>query len=283
MFRLLPITLLLMLSFSGIAGAHGMLAEDSIELNTIAAYNFETMHQDNEGFHVQNLGSDLRFDWFHGYLDKNARLSDQGKFGKALTLINQGSLRASGESKFFLDRFFPLSFSIVAYVKVPPSEHISFTFEALDADGILRNNTILHILPTGDIRVTGFSVDPHEDVAKFEIESENKNVTDNKWHHIVYSCYEDSYHEVYIDGEFVYIGDLETKLAGESMSITIGSSNKAIEDEVFIDDVGFFTIGFNEKEIQRLYNKGITRFLEEHLSVSPQGKIATTWASLRRK
>lgn len=282
MFRLIPITLLLSLSFSAIASAHCLLAEDSLELNTIAAYDFEAIHEDNEGFYVQNLGSELHFDWFHGYLDKNARLSDQGKLGKVLALTSHGSLKASGESEFVLDEDFPLGFSIVANVKIPPSEHISFDFEALDADGTPRSNITLHILPTGNVRVTGFSIDPHENKAKFEIESENKNITDNNWHHIVYACYEDFYHAVFIDGQIVCEGSPEV-LVGESMFLTIGSPDKAIEGEALIDDVGFFTLGFTEKEIQRLYNKGITRFLEEHLSVSPQGKITTTWASLRRR
>lgn len=248
------------------------LTYTEITNTVIAAYDFEIIQQDNKGFYVPNIGSKR----IHGYLYNNAELSQQWKRSKVLSLTRKDYLYATTQRRF------PTDFSMVASVKIPPQEHSIF-FSLKMGDGKnLRSTREIQILPTGNIRFWGVFLPPPGIIgaAMFELQSENENVTDNQWHHIVYT-YHSEIHKIFVDGEIVYQEELRpTFVAGEFIHIFLKGARIGITGEALFDDIGFFSTHLSIEEVQHLYNHGITRFLEE-MPVSPQGKVATTWGDIR--
>lgn len=105
-------------------------------------------------------------------------------------------------------------------------------------------------------------------------------VTDGKWHHVLFTCDRSDATRLYIDGKLDGEGgkSKDTDVNTESRmyigaSVRIGEATRRYF-EGLIDEVGIYDRVLTEDEVERNYNaKG--------LAVNPQNKLAITWGELK--
>ena len=215
---------------------------------------------------------------FDGSLEENASVVDNGKINKCLRLQSDDWFGVIDDQHLGIVG----DFSIVAWVKMPSqSEDFRLTMTGRNDDGTLEGTIILFVLSSGNLE--GFAADI-KDKKSQSIESDDENVSDNQWHHIAFTKFSDTAF-LFVDGEVVkqerqrylgFVGD------GTFISITPNSIDTTLTGSVFLDEVGFFEIGFSVYEIKAIYDNGLTDFLEA-MPVDPQGKTATTWGALKHR
>lgn len=214
---------------------------------------------------------------FDGTLLGAAAIVDNGKIGKCLQLRN--------EDWFVTLEEHPLgiiadAFSIVAWVKLPrQSDDFHIVLVGTNDDDAMDGAIYLSIQSSGDIK--GSHLDSEED--KFEsLASADRNVSDNRWHHIAYTKNADTY-MLFIDGEVVKTkhSDEDVGFVSDGTFIFIsGEFDVNLTGTVFVDEVGFFETGFGVFEIEEIYEEGLTDFLKA-LPVDPRAKVATTWGEIK--
>ena len=219
---------------------------------------------------------------FDGSLFENASIVNNGKIDKSLRLSGEDSFGTVDTLGFGIVNG---EFSIVAWIKLPAqTDALAFMTVGYDDDNTSIGGILFLVEPSGNI--SGGQYD-FEDNKSHSIETSDKNVTDNQWHHIAYTKYSNTY-SLFIDGEQVkkerytdYVG-----FFGENTLIAVDaygdSDNPSLTGNVFIDELGFFETGFSTYEITGLYNDRLSAFLEA-MPVDPQEKMATTWGELKRR
>ena len=263
-------TVLVMMFCAGIAteGLDGDGRFDSV----IAVYHFEDVTDSGpRGFDGDLLDSD-------GDLVTEASIVDDGKIDKCLQIRGDGAFGTVEDQHFSLvDR----EFSIVAWVKLQQQTHIfNILVAGANDDNTYAGGIQLLIEPSGNIKGQHYDF---EDEKSVSIETEDRNIADDSWHHIAYCKHADSY-SLYIDGEVLkkkrsadYLG-----FAGDGTFIRISGPSKVdMTGSVLVDEVGFFEIGFSVDEVKGLYDDGLTDFLEA-MPVDPREKVATTWGVIKR-
>lgn len=105
----------------------------------------------------------------------------------------------------------------------------------------------------------------------------------DRWYHEAITFDGDT-RKAYLDGELVE----EVKGAGEITygrpvpTAVIGSASVVVKREFFngyVDEIAIFNVALSEKEINELIDDG----LGHTLAIDPVGKVATTWAEIRRQ
>ena len=107
-----------------------------------------------------------------------------------------------------------------------------------------------------------------------------KDVTDGKWHHVLFVADRSDPTRLYINGKFDAEGQEsdDIDITTESVmyigaSVRIGETTRRYF-EGLIDEVGIYDRALTDDEIERNYNaKG--------LAVSPQKKLAITWGEIK--
>ena len=145
--------------------------------------------------------------------------------------------------------------------------------------------------------IVGFTVwdDANGQQANFgDIKAGSMEVTDDEWHHVVGS-YDGEILQVYVDGadfpDRVRPFDRKAekqdpRFTGEE-NINIGAMGPTgVELGIggLIDDVAVFSKGLTKREVQTLRDRGLARLADQlglNLAVHPEGKLATTWATLK--
>jgi len=216
---------------------------------------------------------------FDGSLRENATIVNDGKVNKGLRLRNDDWFAMVDDQHLGILG----DFSILAWVKLRrQSEDFRITMAGTNDDGTIEGAISLYILSTGNIE--GYAADFKDDESQ-GIETNDKNVSDNQWHHIAFTKFSGTAF-LFLDGEVVkqskerYLG-----FVGDGTFVSISSSdreNTNLTGSVFIDELGFFEIGFSVYEIKAIYDDGFTDFLEA-MPVHPQQKMATTWGELKRR
>lgn len=219
---------------------------------------------------------------FDGLLLGNASIANNGKIDKCLKLTGEDGFGTIDTLGFGITN---REFAIVAWVKLPTqTDSLGFLVSGYDDDDTNVGAILFFIEPSGNI--SGGQYD-FEDSKSHSIETSDQNVTDNKWHHVAYTKYANTY-SLYIDGEQVkedhytnYVG-----FFGENTLISVDAygdgDNPSLTGNVFIDELGFFETGFSTYEISGLYDDGLSGFLEA-MPVDPQEKTATTWGALKQQ
>lgn len=272
MFRLLPITLLLIVSLASIGHA-GFDVFGIPHAAITAVYYFESTEGDGtvtkDGSLFQN----------HGFLWDGATITENGKYDNCLQLTGNAGF---GTTVSIVPVLADSEFSIAAWVKLPKQTNensLYLAFAGRDENNDTISGMILVIMPSGNIR--GLHRNSIEDAAE-GIETDTQNVADDKWHHIVFSRYITTY-ALYIDGETVAtrFGTSSPKFAGDSAALYISNlSEDPLTGTVLIDELGFFQTGFSPYEARGLYNDGLAKFFDT-MPVKPQGRLATTWGQLK--
>lgn len=258
------VSILLTLTFAVIATAG--LDNAGLFDNVVAVYYFED-------------ATDSGPREFDGSLRENASVVDNGKIGKCLRLRDEDGFAMF--NALFLG-LINKEFSITAWVKLnQQSEDFYMALAGHNDDNTFDGSISLYVLPSGNIK--GLHAD-FEDEKLVSVESEGENINDNRWHHIAFTKYADTY-RLFIDSAVVkehestdYLG-----FVSDNTFITLSTSNDAnITGDIFIDELGFFETGFSIYEIEGLYEDGLSDFLEA-MPVDPQEKVATTWGELKRR
>lgn len=258
------VSILLTLTFSVIATA-GLDNAGRFD-EVVAIYRFED----------ENDSGPREFD---GSLWEDASIVDTGKIDKCLRLRNADWFG------LFDDQHLGVlgEFSIVAWIKLPKQwDDFRIAMVGTNDDETLEGSIFLQVKESGNIE--GIAVNFETEILQ-DILTEDENVSDNQWHHIAFTKFAGTTF-LFIDGEVAkkqrqtpYIG-----FVGDDTFITIapGSTDTNLTGSVFLDEVGFFEIGFSIYEIKGIYDNGLSDFLEA-MPVNPQEKMSTTWGELKRR
>lgn len=276
MFRLLPITLLLILSRADIV--HAGLDTNGCECEFFYTFCFNTTKVSQKG---RTYIPDPSAQGHVGFLFDGASLSDNGKDGKCLHL--QGDdIFASGTTIVPLTGHF--EFFIAAWVKMPRQREVSVKLHVVSSDtedDAISNFHYLAVTTDGNLRAKHSSSNP--DIT-YIIETEGQNVSDNEWHHIAYTKTLSTY-RLFINGEVItseYKPDLRFfSFEGNRLTSFIGTLNdQELTGNVYVDDFIATSIGLSPYDIKGLYEDSVMPFLET-MPVNPQGRLATTWGELK--
>ena len=102
-------------------------------------------------------------------------------------------------------------------------------------------------------------------------------VTDNKWHHLA-GTYDMKSVKSYVDGVVEADAPFDKKPDKSPGPLTIGDCNGfPYGVKGVMDDVGLFSVALTQDEIQDIIEHG----LSDALAVSPSGKIALTWGTIK--
>ena len=263
------------LTLSLVSIATAGLDTDSIRNRVIAVYDFESSGNREALVFTEDSGPQQ----LPATLLNGASIAQDGKSGKGLSLEG---FALAGSGTRLVPLFASFGFSIVAWVKRPQQEGgvvIGMGASAGVGDENVSTGLIaLGVTPSGNIKGTHTD---HKTGASVVIPTRGENVSDNKWHHIAYVLFADTY-TLFIDGEAVLSQSAVVRpiFSGDIVLLTImGSENQR---NTLVDEVGFFETGFSTYEIQGLYEDGIEEFLEV-MPVESQGKLATTWGELKSR
>jgi hypothetical protein len=275
MFRVLPITLFLTLILASIsnagldfAGIPGIPHPTKIVL-----YHFESAEEEDD----LTFTIDEGFWQSHGVLFDEATIVEDGKYGNCLELEKQGWLAAIVSDVPALTQS---EFSFTVWIKfTEPANELYFALSGRDADNETISGISVIIMSSGNFR----AVYRHAVDDLFTgVETEDQNIFDAEWHHIVFTKLITTY-TLYLDGEPVAeaFGEPEPKIEGERAVFYVSDlSDDDLNGKVLIDDLGYFQTGFSPYDVKGLYNDGLADFLEI-MSVNPQDRLTTTWGKLK--
>jgi len=106
----------------------------------------------------------------------------------------------------------------------------------------------------------------------------------NEWQHI--GCvYDGKTVKFYLNGELKANNPQEGEIRSFPDKLTIGVRSSGDHSGWFkgmMDDVAIFNTALDDDDIERLMNVGLARSLDV-LSVSPSGKVATAWATVKAR
>ena len=253
----------------------------------VAIYNFETLNYTTE--HNSPYTDDSGYREAKAFLLPDASIVNNGKFEKGLRLQKKGVILGSPTS-------LPLSagkeFSIVAWVKLQKQQTASpyLAMRGLDSNLEtqalkLRTSITISIAPSGNFggKHTNFT-ETGLGLTFGEIGTENSNISNNRWHHIAFTRYANTY-TVFLNGEVMasQASKLYGRFMGNMTVLGIGTAaENSLTGSAYFDDVGFFETGFSSYEIKGLYNDGLSEFLAT-MPVDPQSKITTTWGEIKNR
>ena len=216
---------------------------------------------------------------FDGQLQEGTEIVNGGRV-KSLRLTGKGSF-----GSFLNDHHISLSnFSIVAWVKLAPQKDtLNIGMHGLTDDGDSVGSATLGIQPDGNLWGNFHEAASERSVEKnVVLQTEGKNVSDDKWHHIAFTRYERIYN-IFIDGELATRRHLNDYLSvwGDKTSIYVTNANAqgSFSSRILVDELGFFESGFSVYEV-RAIRSGIDAFIEA-MPVEAKGKLATTWGDIK--
>lgn len=273
MFRVLPIALFLILASISNAGLDFAGIPGIPHPTKIVLYHFESAEEEDD----LTLTTDGGFWRSDGALLNEATIVENGKYGNCLELEKQGWLAAIVSEVPALTQS---EFSFAVWIKfTQPANELYFALSGRDADNETTSGISVIIMPSGNFRAVYRHV---IDDLFTGVETDDQNIFDGEWHHIVFSKLITTY-TLYLDGEPVAeaFGEPDPKIDGERAVLYVSDlSDDNLKGKVLIDDLGYFQTGFSPYDVKGLYNDGLAEFLEI-MSVSPQDRLTTTWGKLK--
>ena len=225
---------------------------------------------------------------YHGELNDNASIVNNGKIGKCLKIESDGEFSAGDLDKSL--SIVSSEFSVVAWVKTTSTTGaIWITATGIQEGDSNYGSISMTIFPGGGHwgNIFGSISDDEDNDSYYTSENIDVSINDGKWHHFGFSLAEDFY-RIFIDGEIVleereneYIGFLGFEGSIIGVWATSGTDDRKLNKPAFVDEVGFFETGFSVFEVQGLYQHGLTDFLEA-MPVDSREKITITWGDLKK-
>ena len=252
----------------------GLDQHEALTSEVIAIYQFEDVSDSGP------KGHDLT-------LEAGATLTDIGKCGKGFRVSEGGTAHSIRNNDFstHFDYFLSSEFSIVAWIRTTNSTG-EFCISMSQRDEEEWSGADLCII--NDL-LSGFAYEPEDGFDFTEnswyIEATVPKINDGKWHHIGFTRAQ-QHQRIFVDGEvrvseYTQFG-VTSVLFPDTTRIDIGAwENDPLQASVDVDEVGLFESGLSVYEMQALYKEGLNSFLET-MPVAPQGKIATTWGTIKQ-
>jgi hypothetical protein len=104
------------------------------------------------------------------------------------------------------------------------------------------------------------------------------DLRDDEWHHVA-GTYDQNSIRAYVDGELEGEAAFSDVPDTNEEPLVIGAITPAVNFFTgAIDEVGIFNVALSQDDIQMIMKEGLSKAL----AVSPSGKLATTWGSIRR-
>lgn len=104
-------------------------------------------------------------------------------------------------------------------------------------------------------------------------------IDDNNWHHVAITVDSPDVH-LFVDGVDKGPDQLPDTMVSVDTSVWIGKRKPSnFPFQGIIDEVGIFNVALTEDDVNRVMTEGLSQVL----AVSPAGKLATTWASLKNR
>ena len=172
-------------------------------------------------------------------------------------------------------------FSIVAWVKVP-----------IEGTGFLIGITAYTDQNTDeghqgsveiDVKFNGtlsgaYAYNSTDDITWEVVKATGKRVNNDRWQHVAYVVSRNSM-KLYLNG---------TRIANRSVSAHLSFNgtgsfvSMGYEARGSVDNVGFFKNDLTDAQVKLIYDSGLP-FVIGIAPVDPSGKVATTWAALKKK
>ncbi len=248
--------------------SHAGLDVDNAWGNIVALYKFNDARDDGpRGFDAELQGE---------------AVIGRGGRGTCLKLMKKGSF-----GSFLNDHHISLSnaFSIVVWVKfATQKDSLNIGMHGLTEDGDSVGYANISVEPDGSLSGNYYQRATEKTLEKNVIlQTHDKSVSDNKWHHIAFTSYEGVYN-IFIDGELAarrHVNDY-ISVWGEKTNIYVTNANYQgdFNDRILIDELGFFETGFSIYEVRAIRQSGFDAFIEA-MPVEPKGKITTTWGNIK--
>ena len=201
-----------------------------------------------------------------------------GKFGQAFKFSGKpDAIDIGAPADGSLDFGDDTDFSMVAWIKVDKAPELDGNQSTIVSKGDGGGNArILWKINTTKVSVT---ISHIQDGPTSHFLG-GKDVTDGKWHHVLFVADRSDPTRLYINGKFDAEGQEsdDIDITTESRmyigaSVRIGETTRRYF-EGLIDEVGIYDRALTDDEIERNYNaKG--------LAVSPQKKLAITWGEIK--
>ena len=187
-----------------------------------------------------------------------------GKYGQAIE-FSGGHVRIEHDDDMSLE-----TFSMVAWVNVPGS--VAPYQYAMGKEAWPDRNYAMWILPEKiNIGITDNNGDDKQ--------KQGGIVADGEWHHIA-GTYDQEFLRVYVDGVMTGQIALNTtpNINNAPLMIAAQPPNGGGPTFGIIDDVGVFSVGLEEGDIQRIMEDGLSMFAAP---VEPGGKLYGLWSALK--
>ena len=218
---------------------------------------------------------------FDAHLSKDAEI---------VKIDKVSSLKLTGKGAFFSccnDHRLDLlnEFSIVARVRLNPQTNpLNIGMHGITEDGDSSGWANILILPDGNLSGDYTEAATERNIQKrVEFRTHEKNVSDNKWHHIAFTTY-DGIYNLFIDGQLAARRHVDEYISffSDKTNIYITNTNHegTFNGRILIDDLGFFETGLSLYEIRAIRQFGFDAFLKA-MPVEPTGKMATTWGDIK--
>ena len=173
-------------------------------------------------------------------------------------------------------------FSIVGWVKVPIGGNGFFigitAYNDQNTDEGHQGG--VNILVQSDGALVGSYTYKSADgtIASEVAEATGRNVNDDQWHHVAYVVSRSSM-KLYLNGTGIANRSVSAHptFRGTGSSISIGYDARGS-----VDNVGFFKDNLTSAQVKLIYTAGLPSVMGI-APVDPGGKVATTWAALKKR
>ena len=176
-------------------------------------------------------------------------------------------------------------FSIVAWVKIPSQQNNflivvrAYNGPIVDiADNIEAGSEggVYIAIDANDTLRAGYVFDDHS--SWVDIQRTGRNMNNNRWHHVAFVINASSM-RLYLNGNRIAALSIDEhqSFSGHGTSIDIGRNARGS-----VDNVGFFGNDFSDAQVKLIYDRGLANIISI-APVDPNGKVATTWATLKKR
>ena len=172
-------------------------------------------------------------------------------------------------------------FSIVAWVKIPIEGDGFFiritAYNYQNTDEVHQGSVDINVKFNGTL--SGAYANLTDDSITWQfVKATGRNVNDDRWQHVAYVVSRNSM-KLYLNGTRVVNRSVSAHLSfnGAGSFVSMGYDARGS-----VDNVGFFKNDLTDAQVKLIYDRGLP-FVIGIAPVDPSGKVATTWAALKKR
>ena len=172
-------------------------------------------------------------------------------------------------------------FSIVAWVKIPIEGDGFFiritAYNYQNTDEVHQGSVDISVKFNGTL--SGAYANLTDDSITWQfVKATGRNVNDDLWQHVAYVVSRNSM-KLYLNGTRIVNRSVRAHLSfsGAGSFVSMGYDARGS-----VDNVGFFKNDLTDVQVKLIYDRGLP-FVIGIAPVDPSGKVATTWAALKKR